>query len=107
MDRNGGGAGGEVVTRLVDQTEHHLTGALQVSAGLRAGELHLLASDLHVGGNGCELSVNSICQIGDELAQARYLGVELRCLLVSEDPVFSQRLGCFLTNVHRSSFHFR
>ena len=96
----------EVAARLVDQTEHHLAGALEVGAGLVAGELDLLAGDLGMGGNRCELSVNSICQIGDQLAQARYLGVQLRRLLVSEDSVFSQRLGGFLTNVHRSSFHF-
>ena len=53
----------------LDEVDQHLSCPLELGVSLFASELELLASDLGVGGDGCELSVNSLREILHQLTQ--------------------------------------
>jgi hypothetical protein len=88
-----------------DQSDQHLAGAFDISVCFVASELHLLTSDFGVCRDRCELSVNSLREIGDDFPEFRDIGSQLCCLLVSEDAVFAQRTGIFPASTHHRSFH--
>ena len=60
---------GQLGPRPLDQIDQHLARALEFGVCLLAGELELLAGDLGVGGDRCELSVNSLSEIRHQIAQ--------------------------------------
>jgi hypothetical protein len=96
-----GGARRQVLASLVDQSDHELTGALEVGSRFFTGEFDLLTCDLGVSRDGGELCVHPVGQVGHELTEACHLGVQAGSLLVAEDLLFSQRVAVFLANVHR------
>ena len=95
----------QVFACALDESDQQLTGALQVGVCFAAGQFHLFASDLGVGRDGCELSVNLGAEVEHHLTQLDDFSLKLGGFLIAEDLVFSQRTTSFTASLHAAAFH--
>jgi hypothetical protein len=96
---------GNLGAYLFDERDQGLACPFEVGSSFSTSERRLFAGDFGVRGDGCELSVNSILELGDRGAELLDLGQKLSGLLVAEDRMFSQRVAAFRSSEHPILHH--